>query len=317
MIMRILVTGGAGFLGRYVLRRLREVGYDIVSADIASEQERERLDVTDLDAVCAVFSRTKPDVVIHLAALTGSSGQGGGRESIQYPYDYFRTNFLGTLSVFEACRRLEIGQVIHMSSFSPYGVVEGPINETTRFQPTNPYGSSKECGEAVAKCYASNYGIKTLIFRAPLLAGENQKEENALREFARSVKKGQPIVIYGDGSHLREWLHPIDVAEAFLKGIAYFDSMTTPYEVFVLGNKPISMKDLARLVTAKVGGGIRHQEGGRVFDQYTDSMKVETILKWKPKLQVQDIIDRVVAEIFGTTADSRMEQSGRSAQSAE
>ncbi len=315
--MRILVTGGAGFLGRYVLRSLREAGYETVSADIASEQETERLDVTDLGAVCAIFSRTKPDVIIHLAALAGSNGKGGGRESIRDPYGYFRTNFLGTLSVFETCRRLEIGQVIHMSSFSPYGAVEGPINEVTRFQPTNPYGSSKECGEAVAKCYASNYGIKTLIFRAPLLAGENQKEENALREFVLSVKKGQPIIIYGNGNHLREWLHPIDVAEAFLKGIACFDSLTTPYEVFVLGSKPISMKDLARLVTSKVGGSIRHQEGGRVFDQYTDSTKAETILKWEPKLQVQDIIDRVVPEIFCPKTELGMEQGRRSAQSAE
>jgi nucleoside-diphosphate-sugar epimerase len=316
--MRVSVTGGAGFLGRRVVRRLREAGFDTVSVDIAPQGEKvERLDVTDLGAVSAIFSRTKPDVVIHLAALAGSNGKGGGRESIQDPYACFRTNVMGTLSVFEACRRLEIRRVIHMSSFSPYGGAEGPINEATPFNPTNPYGSSKYCGELVAKCYASNYGIKTLILRAPLLAGENQKEENALREFVLSVKRGQPIVIYGDGSHVREWLHPIDVAEAFLKGIAYFNSMTTPYEVFVLGNKPISMNDLAKLITSKVDGSIRHQEGARVFDQYTDSTKVQTILKWQPKVQIQEIIDRVVAEIFSPGAEIRMDPSRRSARSAE
>jgi dTDP-glucose 4,6-dehydratase len=149
----------------------------------------------------------------------------------------------------------------------------------------------------VAKCYARNYGIKTLIFRAPLLAGEKQEEENALQEFVHCAKKGRPIVIYGDGNHLREWLHPLDVAEAFLNGISYFDSMTTAYEIFVLGGKPISMIELARLVIGKIGGRIQHeQETSVVFNQYSDTSKVKTLLRWQPSFQVEDIVDRVIAD---------------------
>jgi UDP-glucose 4-epimerase len=297
--MRVLVTGGAGFLGRYVIGRLTKEGYDVISVDIKSEGEKTRLvDVTDLRAVNAIFSSTKPDIVIHLAALTGSCGKGGGRESMHDPYGYFRTNVMGTLTMLEACRLHNVQRLIHMSSFSLHGITKGPIDETTPFNATNPYGFSKECGELAVKCYARNYGIKVLIFRAPLLAGEKQVEENALQEFVRSVKRGQPIVIHGDGSHVREWLHPIDVAEALLKGIPYFDSMTSSYEVFVLGNRPIPMKELARIVTSKVGGKIQYEEDDSVFDQYTDTNKVETTLRWKPKIQLQEIVERVIADIF-------------------
>ena len=297
--MRVLVTGGAGFLGRYVIDRLTKGGYDVISVDVNSSGEKTRLlDITNPQAVNAIFSSTMPDIVIHLAARTGSSGKGGGRESIHDPYGYFRTNVMGTLTVLEACRLHSIRRLIHMSSLSPHGITKGPIDETTPFNPTNPYGFSKECAELAVKCYANNYGIKTLIFRAPLLAGEKQVEENALQEFVRSVKRGHPIIIRGDGSHVREWLHPIDVVEAFLKGITYLDSMTSSYEVFVLGNRPIAMKELARVIIGKVGGKICYQDDNCAFDQYTDTNKVETILRWKPKVQVQEIVERVIADIF-------------------
>jgi nucleoside-diphosphate-sugar epimerase len=299
--MRVLVTGGAGFLGQRVVSKFRAEGFAVVSTDVfPRERDIESLDVTDLQATDAKFSSAKPDVVIHLAALTGAKGKGGGSESLRDPYDYFRTNVMGTLTVLEACRLHKIQRVIYMSSFSTYGVTEGAIDEKTNFNPTNPYGFSKACGELVAKCYASNYGIKTLIFRAPLLAGETQEEESALREFVLCAIKGRPIVIYGNGSHVREWLHPFDVAEAFLKGMTYFDSMAIPYDIFVLGGKPISMIELARLVIDKIGGRVQHEQNpGIVFDQYSDTRKARTLLGWQPSFQVHDIVDRVIADIRG------------------
>lgn len=298
--MRAFVTGGAGFLGRYVVERLRAEGSEVVAVDIDSHgQDSEFLDVTDLRAVLAALSNAKPDIIIHLAALAGAKGKGGGNQSIHDPYQYFRTNVNGTLTVFEACRLRGVQKVIHMSSFSPYGATEGPINETTPFKPANPYGFSKECAELVAACYGSSFGIKTLIFRAPLLCGEGQEEENALREFVLSVKNHRPIVLYGNGDHVREWLHPSDVAEAFIRGIANFDLMKNPYEVFVLGGNPTSMKELARLVTNRIGGSIQYKESTHVtFDQYTDTTKAKTLLKWEPRIAIQEIADRVIADIM-------------------
>ena len=191
-------------------------------------------------------------------------------------------------------------KVIHMSSFSPYGVTKEAVTEATLFNANNPYGASKVCCEEIAKCYAMKYGIKTVIFRAPLLCGEGQQELNALREFAYSVKKGEPIVLLGEGKHVREFVHPSDVARAFSLSIPYIDLMKNPYEIFVLGNKPISMKDLAHLVVKTSGKEVPviHKEANLfVFNQWTDRSKVEQILGWKPEITVEEIVKRVIADI--------------------
>lgn len=298
--MRVLVTGGDGFLGRHVVTILKKQRKEVIPFDIkVSSSEGRLLDVRDTSQVSTVFGETKPDVVVHLAALAGAAGKGGGRESIDNPFNYLQTNFMGTLCVLEACRKVNIRKVIYMSSFSPYGLTKEPITENTPVSPSNPYGLSKLCGELVVKCYASNYGIKSIIFRAPLLCGKGQKELNALREFALTAIRGQPLVLFNEGRHVREWLHPSDIANAFLKGIDYFERMSEPYETFVLGNKPISMKSLAELVINEVGSGtIRGGscENG-VFDQFTDASKALTVLGWKATITVEEIVREVVADI--------------------
>jgi nucleoside-diphosphate-sugar epimerase len=253
--MNVLITGGNGFLGKYVRRKLETDGYEVTSVDIETTTPgTECLDVRDFTQVSLLFAKVKPKIVVHLAALTGSSGKGGGAESVKAPFDYFKVNVMGTLNVFEACRQNDIGRVIHMSSFSPYGVTKETITEETPFNPTNPYGFSKACSELTARCYATGYGIKTLILRSPLICGEGQKERNALREFVSSAVQGTPITILGEGKHLREWLHPEDVADAIARGIHYLDAMNDSFEVFVLGNRPISMNDLAQLSPYALGG---------------------------------------------------------------
>jgi nucleoside-diphosphate-sugar epimerase len=299
--MRIVVTGGAGFLGQYVVERLKNERLEVIPVDINPRTpETKYLDVTDFLQTNSLFATVKPDVVIHLAALAGSTGKGGGAESMKDPYNYFRVNVMGTLNIFEACRRNNICKVIHMSSFSVYGVTKEVITEETPLNPNNPYGFSKACGELIAKCYAMNYGIKAIIFRVPLMCGEGQRELNALREFVLSVKEGKPIVIFGEGKHVREWLHPIDVTDAFIKAVKYFDRMTNPYEVFILGNKPISMKDLAQLVIENMGKGYveHHPSTRQVFDQYTDASKAKRLLGWEAKISVEEIVKRVVMDIF-------------------
>ena len=238
--------------------------------------------------------------MIHLAALTGSTGKGGGTESIKDPFNYLRANVLGTLCVFESCRLYNVKKLIQMSSASPYGLTKTAITETTPLNPTNPYGFSKACADMVATCYALCYGIKTVIFRAPLLCGEGQKELNALREFVLSIKKGEAIVVFGKGEHVREWLHPKDVVDAFLKALTYFDRMSNPYEVFVLGNKPISMRNLAELIIKTAGRGhIEYSQSTKqVFDQYTNARKAKVILGWEPRISTDDIIRRVVKDIL-------------------
>jgi len=302
--MKIVVTGGSGFVGRYVVERLRLEGHEVTILDLTATEEVSRVDVTDKQKVHDALDRTKPELVIHLAALAGSTGKGGGAESPKRPYEYFRINVDGTLSIYEACRELGIGRVVCMSSFSPYGVAECPINEQTPFHPNNPYGASKVCVEEVAKCYSNLYGIRSVVFRPPLICGEGQKEVNALREFVISALLGNPIVLLGEGRHLREFVHPQDVARALSAGIQYMSRMEKQYEVFVLGNRPVSMKEFAHLVISKVGRGVVEfkPSTNQVFDQFTDHSKAARVLGWVPTIGIDEIVGRVIDDVRASLA---------------
>jgi len=288
--MKAYVTGSEGFLGHHVVEYLTTQGVEIDGGDIRSK--RNCLDVRHYAEVAEELNRSSPDVVIHLAALVG------GRDSLKRPYEYIGVNTLGTLNVVEACRITGIDKIIYMSSFSPYGETSEAITETTEFNPQNPYGSSKAAAEEIVKMYAKCYGIRALIFRACLLAGEYQTEYNALQEFVDCALNQKPIIIYGDGRHKREWLHPQDVARAYYKAFSYFKEMTAPYDVFILGSgEPISMKRLAELVLEITNGPtqiVLVDKRVSVFDQITDISKVRERLKWKPFISTRDIVSRVV-----------------------
>lgn len=296
--MKIAVTGGAGFLGKFVMKLLRENGHEATPIDIA-ENDGITADLSVYSHARAALAQINPEAVIHLAALAGATGKGGGAESLKVPHEFFKVNTMAALNVFEACRELNIKKVECMSSFAPYGKAPCPITEDTPLDPNNPYGGSKQNVETIAKVYARCFGIKTLIFRVPLMCGENQRELNALREFAIAAFHDEPIVLWSDGLTLREFVHPSDVAHAYVAGLKYLDSMTEPYEVFVLGNTPVSMKDLARKVIGAVGKGKLEylSEKPKLFDQWTKRGKVESKLGWFPKISVDEIVERVVREM--------------------
>lgn len=306
LLVNIIVTGGVGFVGRYIVDLLRSEGHNVTPMDISSENKMSRVDVTDRNQVRAAFIFFKPEAVIHLAALAGSTGKGGGAESIKLPYEYFHVNLIGTLNIYETCRELGINKVLCMSSFSPYGVVKCPINEETPFSPNNPYGASKACIEEIARCYAIDYGIKTLILRPPLICGERQKEMNVLREFVYSAIQNQPIVILGEGKHVREFIHPQDIARAYSAGLEYLTSMKTPYDIIVLGNKPISMNELARIVVNLVGRGFIENKPATntVFDQFTDHSKAMRVLSWMPRISTDEIVQRVIDELVAESSQT-------------
>ncbi len=299
----ILITGAAGFLGKYVTKFFQNEGLKIIPTDIKISEGIRNLCVTNFSQIDSFIKKNRPEVVIHLAALTGATGKGGGFESLKSPFEYFQVNVLGVLNIFEACRKNNIKKIIYMSSFSSYGITFDAITEETPLNPNNPYGFSKVCGELIARNYATNYDIKTIIFRAPLLCGEGQKEINALREFVIACTKNEPIVIWGKGSHLREWVHPEDAANAFFKATEFIKKMKNPYEIFILGNKPISMKSLAEKTVKIVGkGSIQFLNQEKiVFDQYTNTKKIKTILDWEPKITVEAIIRRVIADLSNSS----------------
>lgn len=294
--MKILVTGSNGFIGKFLIEKLKGERLETISTDIKTDENTCYLDVLNLKNLKNFLQEKKPVVLIHLAAATGATGKGANEESIKNPFKYFKTNVLGTLNIFEACRICNIKKIIFVSSVTATATNDKPIQEDSPFNPATPYSFSKAAAEMIAISYSKLYGIKTIIFRLPIICGENQSELNALREFVDNARKGKPLLVYGDGSHVREWLHPIDVCEAIFKGLNYFNRFNNECEIFVLGGNPMTMKDLASTVLKKIGNCdiIYQNKGIPEISIYTNTKKAEEFLEWTPRISVEEIISRII-----------------------
>jgi len=295
MLAKILITGGGGFLGKFMAETFRKRGFEVRVFD---RKLAEAMEGTEISSLYDFTDHAKPDVIINLMALCGSGGKGGSDHSLKHPYDFFRNNILTMLNVCEVARQLEVKKVIQMSSFSVYGKPDSLITKDTVINPVDPYGGSKQCAEIICRIYSICYGMHTVIVRAPLIVGENQEEKNAVNEFIELGKANKPIVIFGQGTHRREWLHPLDVSEAFVNIVKYTETMKEPFKIFVLGSERnrISMNDLANKIIARTGGSVVHDYSKtNVFDQVADSLDACKSLHWKAKLGIDEILDRILS----------------------
>ena len=302
--MRILVTGAGGFIGGWTLNELARRGHDPIGTDKVVRSNLVRADITNLEGVVRMFQRVKPDAVVHLAAISGSTGKNEAEQSLRQPHENFNVNVLGTANICEAARKTGVKRLVYMSSFALYGRTSKdrlPVTPTTPLSLEHAYANSKYMGELVLRTYSDDFSLKSAIFRAPFVSGEHQRERSVLMEFIESAVRGIDLVIFGRGEHVREFLHPVDVVDAFVRVLSHLEQSKDPCETFVLGNTPIKIKDLAQLVIQKVGkGNVKYvvQAVDRAFDQYSDYSKATQDLGWKPTISVSEIVDRIIASDF-------------------
>jgi UDP-glucose 4-epimerase len=302
--VRVLVTGSAGFIGSWALGELAKRGYETIGTDKTMAPNLIQTDITDLKGVLQLFDRVKPDAVVHLAAISGSTGKNEAEQSLRQPQENFNVNILGTANICEASRKTGVKEIIYMSSFAVYGRTlkdRLPISPSTPVLLEHAYANSKYMGELVVKTYSQDFGLKSTIFRAPFVSGEYQRERSVLMEFIESASQGKDLVIFGKGEHVREFVHPIDVVGAFMRAMSHMEKSKGLCETFVLGNTPIKIKELAQLVIQKVGkGNVKYVEQAvdRAFDQYSDYSKATQELGWKPTISVSEIVDRIIASDF-------------------
>jgi dTDP-glucose 4,6-dehydratase len=173
------------------------------------------------------------------------------------------------------------------------------VDEDSALAPRHPYAGSKAAAEKVVQTYARCYGMKSAILRPTLIAGEGQKEPNAISEFAETILGGEDVEIYGDGAHQREWLHPRDVGVSVVAAVRYVAAASEPVcETFIISSgEPVSMAELARKVIAQIGKGeVKFTPSNRqAFDLCTKTDKARRQLGWAPVIGVDDIIRRVLA----------------------
>ena len=219
--MKILVTGGAGFVGSHIADGLLAAGHEVVIVDDLSSGSRDNVpggadlhvcDIRDRAALADIFGTEKPDRVCHQAAQMSVS------RSVREPVFDAETNILGLLNVCELARESDCDRVTFASTGGAlYGDVTEPADEEHALLPIAPYGITKKAGEDYLRFYARQYGMTTVALRYSNVYGPRQNphgEAGVVAIFARNLLAGKPITVNGDGKYVRDYVHVSDVAAA-------------------------------------------------------------------------------------------------------
>jgi UDP-glucuronate 4-epimerase len=306
---RILVTGGAGFIGSHLVDRLLATGHQLrvvdnfndfydpatkranLSAHAGSADfELVEADISDARAMDELFARSDFSSVVHLAARAGV------RPSLERPMDYERTNVHGTYVLLEAARRYNVERFIFGSSSSVYGVNSSvPFSENdTIAQPISPYAATKIAGEAACHVYSHLYGIRVICLRFFTVYGARQRPDLAIHKFARLMTEGRPIPVFGDGSTRRDYTYIDDIISGVTAALDYDQSL---FEIINLGES--ETVELTRLIALLEGALDRRAiiEGrpaqpGDVPVTYADISKARRMLGYDPKTRIEAGIER-------------------------
>jgi UDP-glucose 4-epimerase len=224
--MKVLVTGGAGFIGSNVADRLAEEGHQLVVLDDLSSGRRDQVPAAanfyqmELDSrwLDRVIEREKPDAVCHLAA------QISVRRSVEDPVFDARVNILASIGLIEACRSHGVQRFVFTSTGGAiYGDADQiPTPETYAAAPVSPYGTSKLCVEHYLQCFRQLYGFSSAALRLANVYGPRQDphgEAGVVAIFSRALLEGRPPTINGDGLQTRDYVYVSDVVEAFVRAL--------------------------------------------------------------------------------------------------
>ena len=306
----ILVTGGAGFIGSHVLRRLvrRYPDYTIVNADKLTyagnlgnltDIEKEpnyhfrRVDIVDKQAVKALFEEFRFDGVIHLAAESHVD------RSISSPDEFIYTNIIGTVNLLASFRDIETGAGLrklfyHISTDEVYGSLEhgGLFTEQTAYDPRSPYSASKASSDHMVRAFGNTYGLPFVISNCSNNYGPNQFPEKLIPLTINNIKTMKPIPVYGKGENIRDWLYVEDHASAI--DLIFHEGK--PGETYNVGGDNEWMNiDLVRLLCAIMDRKLGRAEGsseqlityvtdraGHDLRYAIDSGKLQRELGWRP-----------------------------------
>jgi UDP-glucose 4-epimerase len=218
-----LVTGGAGFVGATLVRRLVASGYRVRVLDNLSTGDAAHLAGVDTelvkgdirDAAALDDALAGVDSIIHLAAAGSVIG------SVQDPGTNFDVNVLGTFRVLDAARRADVARVVMASTGGALiGDATPPVDERSLPKPISPYGASKLAGEGYAHAFAKTYGLRTVAIRFGNVYGPwCDRKRGVLNVFFESIHAGAPLVIYGDGTASRDYVHVDDISSALQLGL--------------------------------------------------------------------------------------------------
>ncbi|HHL40122.1 MAG TPA: NAD-dependent epimerase/dehydratase family protein [Deltaproteobacteria bacterium] len=308
--MKILVTGGAGFIGSHLVRALLDRGDEVAVIDDFNdfydpalkrgnvapllENPRFRLheaDIRDRGRMDSIVEGSRPDAIFHLAARAGV------RPSIEAPFLYEEVNSIGTLALLEAARRHGVKNFIFASSSSVYGInSKVPFSEDDPItSPISPYAATKRAGELLCHTYSHLYGLPATCLRFFTVYGERGRPDMAVAKFTRKIWAGEEVEIYGDGSFRRDFTYIGDILDGLLR------TLETPrrYEIINLGgSRTVEVRELVAVIESRLGrkARIRYrpQAPGDVPVTYADVTKARSLLGFEPKVGIEEGVGRYV-----------------------
>ncbi len=304
---KILVTGGAGFIGSHLCERLLERGDDVTAVDNfndfyaprikranAAQLEGARVveaDIRDAEAMRSLFSEGY-DAIVHLAAMAGV------RPSLRDPLHYEDVNVRGTLVLLEEARKRGDVRFVFASSSSVYGSNEKvPFTEADDIhRPVSPYASTKRAGELHCYTYHHLYGIPMTCLRFFTVYGPRQRPEMAIHKFVRHALEGRPIPFFGDGTTRRDYTYVDDIVDGVVRSI----DACGGYEIYNLGeSETTSLAELVGMIGEECGVtpvlDRQPMQPGDVLVTYADVTKARAGLGYQPTTSVREGLKRFVA----------------------
>lgn len=305
--MKILITGGAGFIGSNVIRWLLEhqadvsvVNFDKLTyagnleslADVALDPrymfvKGDICNPADLDAVFPGV-----DVVVNFAAESHVD------RSILDPEAFLRTDVMGTFQVLEAVRRHGTRRFVHISTDEVYGDIEtGAASETAPINPSSPYSAAKAGAELLVRSYIRTYSVPAIVTHFSNVYGPYQYPEKLIPLFITNLIEGKTVPVYGDGQQVREWIYIDDVS----RGLWEVISRGELYESFNIGSgEHVTNLDVTQAILKLLGkdeSAIRHVEDRAGHDRRyaLDHSKMARVFGWQPQISFVDGIAKTVA----------------------
>lgn len=314
--MKVLITGGAGFIGAHCIRRLARDGHEICALDNFNDyyprrmkEERiawlrgevgdftmHELDVADKAAIFSLFDQFRPDVVLHLAA------QAGVRYSLENPDAYLQSNLAGFLNVLEACRAFPPQHLIYASSSSVYGA-----NTTTPYaendnvdHPLSLYAATKKSNELLAHSYAHLYGIPCTGLRFFTVYGPWGRPDMSPMLFAKAISQGTPLKLFNYGRHRRDFTYIDDVVESIARLLdkaprvnsnwdGSVSSSHAPWRIYNIGGqRPVELIDYVAILEKLLGREANLEflplQPGDVIETCADTRELERITSFTPQV---------------------------------
>ena len=308
------ITGGAGFIGSTLSKKLIEQGNKVVTIDnfcdfynpkIKEDNVKEllqnknfklyRADIRDRQAIKEIFDESNIDIVMHLAAMAGV------RPSIENPILYQEVNCMGTQNILEEMRQHDVKNGVFASSSSVYGnCKEVPFREDMIVDyAISPYAATKKANEVMAHVYHKLFDMNIIMLRFFTVYGPKQRPDLAINKFTRLMLEDKEIPMFGDGTTSRDYTYIDDIVDGIIKSCDYSMNNKEVYEILNLGNSsPTTLKEMINIIGEVLGREPKIKQmlmqPGDVERTYADISKTKKLIGYQPKTTFKEGIKNFV-----------------------